>query len=44
MKNLSKVLYTFENIMENGELAPNEQMLHFRYFQGVKRRYYGVKG
>ena len=41
-KNLSKVLYTFENIMENGAFAPNEQIFHF--FQGIKRRYYGVKG
>ena len=32
MKNLSKVLNTFENIMENGAFAPNEQMLHFPYF------------
>ena len=24
-----KVLNTFENIMENGAFAPNEQMLHF---------------
>ena len=29
MKNLGKVLNTFENIMENGAFAPNEQMLHF---------------
>ena len=28
-KNLSKVLNTFENNMENGAFAPNEQMLHF---------------
>ena len=28
-KNLSKVLNTFENIMENGASAPKEQMLHF---------------
>ena len=32
-KNLSYVLYTFENIMENGAFAPKEQMLHFSYFQ-----------
>ena len=33
-KNLNKVLNTFENIMENGAFAPNEQMLHFPlYFQ-----------
>ena len=28
-KNLSSVLNTFENIMENGAFAPKEQMLHF---------------
>ena len=28
-KNVSEVLNTFENIMENGAFAPNEQMLHF---------------
>ena len=28
-KNLSKVLNTFENIMENGAFTPMEQMLHF---------------
>ena len=28
-KNLSKVLNTFENIMENGAFALLEQMLHF---------------
>ena len=28
-KNLSEVLNTFENIMENGVFAPKEQMLHF---------------
>ena len=28
-KNLSLVLNTFENIMENGAFAPKEQMLHF---------------
>ena len=28
-KNLSKVLNTFENIMENGAFAPMEQMLDF---------------
>ena len=28
-KNLSKVLNTFKNIMENGAFAQNEQMLHF---------------
>ena len=28
-KNLSEVLNTFENIMENGAFAPKEQMLHF---------------
>ena len=32
-KNLNKVLNTFENIMENVAIAPNEQMLHFPYFQ-----------
>ena len=33
-KNLSEVLNTFENIMENGAFAPKEQMLHFpQYFQ-----------
>ena len=31
-KNLSKVLNTFENIMENGAFAPKEQMLHFQYY------------
>ena len=30
-KNLSKVLNTFENVMENGAFAPKEQMLHFPY-------------
>ena len=36
--------------MENGAFALFEQMLHFpyfqkqRYFKGVKRDYYGVKG
>ena len=29
MKNLSKVLNTFEKIMENGAFAPKEQTLHF---------------
>ena len=29
MKDLSCVLNTFENIMENGAFAPKEQMLHF---------------
>ena len=28
-KKLSKVLNSFENIMENGAFAPKEQMLHF---------------
>ena len=28
-KNLSHVLNTLENIMENGAFAPKEQMLHF---------------
>ena len=28
-ENLSKVLNTFENIMENGAFALQEQMLHF---------------
>ena len=28
-KKISSVLNTFENIMENGALAPKEQMLHF---------------
>ena len=28
-KNLSYVLNTFENIMENGAFAPKEQMLPF---------------
>ena len=28
-KNLSEVLNTFENIMENEAFAPKEQMLHF---------------
>ena len=28
-ENLSLVLNTFENIMENGAFAPKEQMLHF---------------
>ena len=28
-RNLSEVSKTFENIMENGAFAPNEQMLHF---------------
>ena len=28
-KNLSKVLNTFENIMENEAFAPKEQMLYF---------------
>ena len=28
-KNLSSVLNTFENIMENGEFVPKEQMLPF---------------
>ena len=28
-KNLSQVLNTFENIMENGAFAPKEQMLYF---------------
>ena len=33
-KNLSKVLNTFENIMENGAFAPKGQMLHSPwYFQ-----------
>ena len=27
-ENLSEVLNTFENIMENGAFAPKEQMLH----------------
>ena len=29
MKNLSKILNTFENIIENGTFAPKEQMLDF---------------
>ena len=29
---LSKALNTFENIMENGAFAPNEQMLHFPWY------------
>ena len=28
-KNLSKLLNTFENILENGVFAPKEQILHF---------------
>ena len=32
IKNLSQVLNTFENIIENGAFAPKEQMLHFSYF------------
>ena len=38
-------LNTFENIMENGAFASNEQMLRFpQYFQiHDKRRYYGLK-
>ena len=28
-KNLSSVLNNFENMMENGAFAPEEQMLHF---------------
>ena len=32
MKKLSKVLNTFENIMENGEFAPKKQMIHILYF------------
>ena len=28
-KNLSPVLNSFENIMENGAFVPEEQMLHF---------------
>ena len=51
-KNLSKVLNTFENIMENGAFAPGANapfsILIFHsnmlYLKGVKRRYYGVKG
>ena len=32
--NLSSVVNTFENIMENGAFAPKEQMIHFpKYFQ-----------
>ena len=39
-KNLSKVLNSFENIMENGAFALKEQMLHFPtlYFKGVKSK------
>ena len=29
-KNLSEVLNTLENIMENAAFAPREQMLHFQ--------------
>ena len=29
LEKLCKVLNTFENIMENGAFAPNEQMLNF---------------
>ena len=29
-KNVSQVLKTFENIIENGAFAPKEQMLHFQ--------------
>ena len=50
-ENLSKVLNTFENIMENEAFAPKEQIFLFSifsntlYFKGIKRRYYnGVKG
>ena len=32
-KNLSKVLNTFEYIMENGAFATLGKMLHFPYFQ-----------
>ena len=32
-KNLSEVLNTFENIMENDPFAPMEQFLDFPYFQ-----------
>ena len=33
-KKLNKILYTFENIMENGAFAPGDQMLNFPwYFQ-----------
>ena len=33
-ENLKTVLNTFENIMENGAFAPEEQILHFPlYFQ-----------
>ena len=32
-KNLSQVLNTFENIMDNGAFALLEQMLHFPNFQ-----------
>ena len=48
--NLSWVLNTFENIMENGAFALLEQMLHFpQYsqihdFKGIKMSYYGVMG
>ena len=29
LKNISSVLNTFENVMENGAFAPNERMLNF---------------
>ena len=49
MKNLSKVLKTFENSMEKGTNAPGANVLFFiflsntGYFKGTNRRYYGVK-
>ena len=45
-KNLTPILNTFKNIMENGAFALKEQMLHFPlYFQIHDiSKYDGVKG